>query len=85
MAKLLKSDAKVKVYITGHTDNKGGLDYNLGLSDKRAKAVVAALVSKYGIEAARLTPKGLGPLAPIASNATEDGQAKNRRVEMVLQ
>lgn len=85
MAKLLKSDSKLKVYITGHTDNKGTLDYNLGLSDKRANAVAAALASKYGIDAKRLTPKGLGPLAPLASNASEDGQAKNRRVELVLQ
>ncbi|MFA5120799.1 OmpA family protein [Zavarzinia sp.] len=85
MAKFLTDNPTAKVYVTGHTDNKGGLDYNLALSERRAKAVVAALVSKYGIAPARLTPKGLGPLAPLASNASEDGQAKNRRVEMVLQ
>ena len=71
--------------IIGHTDNKGTLDYNLGLSGRRADAVVKALAAKYGIDAKRLTSRGLGPLAPIASNRSEEGQAKNRRVEMVEQ
>nr|WP_316654566.1 OmpA family protein [uncultured Gellertiella sp.] len=85
MAKALAADPAMKVYITGHTDNKGKLDYNLDLSARRAKAVVAALARRFDVAAARMTPKGLGPLAPIASNATEEGQAKNRRVEMVVQ
>ena len=50
-----------------------------------AAAVVQALASRYGVDPKRLTPRGLGPLAPVASNRTEEGQAKNRRVEMVEQ
>lgn len=84
MAKFLKDNAGVKVFITGHTDNQGKLDYNTGLSQRRADAVVKALVAA-GIPAARMTAKGLGPLAPLASNRAEEGRAKNRRVEMVEQ
>jgi outer membrane protein OmpA-like peptidoglycan-associated protein len=85
MARYLQGNPRTRVYIIGHTDNKGGLDYNVGLSNRRAEAVVRALAGKYRIDAKRLTPRGLGPLAPIASNRSEDGQAKNRRVEMVEQ
>ncbi len=84
MAAYLKNDPAIKVYVVGHTDAKGGLDYNLKLSTQRAKSVAAALINS-GIESARLDAKGLGPLAPLASNKTEDGQAKNRRVELVAQ
>ncbi|HEY6840605.1 MAG TPA: OmpA family protein, partial [Chthoniobacterales bacterium] len=69
----------------GHTDNKGPLDYNLSLSERRANAVVARLSSRYGISADRLVARGLGQLAPVASNDTEEGRSKNRRVEMVQQ
>ncbi|MFG1423498.1 DUF4892 domain-containing protein [Roseixanthobacter liquoris] len=84
MAKFLKENATLKVYVTGHTDNKGTLDYNVTLSNKRADAVAKAL-AKAGIDPKRMTARGLGPLAPLASNRTEDGQAKNRRVELVEQ
>ena len=85
MAKALKSDAKLKVFIIGHTDNQGKLDYNSGLSQKRADAVVKALATKFGIDAKRMTPRGLASLAPVATNRTDEGRAKNRRVEMVEQ
>ena len=85
MALFLKTHADTKVFVTGHTDNKGTLDYNLSLSDRRAKAVVTRLLSRYGISVDRLVPRGLGQLAPLASNDTEEGRAKNRRVEMVQQ
>jgi len=85
MGKFLKANPGTRVYVIGHTDNKGTLDYNLGLSQRRAEAVAKALQSRYGIEAKRLTPRGLGPLAPVASNRSEAGQARNRRVEMVEQ
>jgi outer membrane protein OmpA-like peptidoglycan-associated protein len=85
MAKAMKAEPKMKVYIVGHSDNKGTLDYNLALSQRRAEAVVQALSGSYGIPAARMTAKGAGPLAPLASNKDELGQAKNRRVEMVAQ
>jgi OmpA-OmpF porin, OOP family len=85
MAKALKANPKLKVYIVGHTDNQGKLDYNLGLSQRRAEAVARALTAAHGIPLARLTAKGAGPLAPLASNRDEPGRAKNRRVEMVEQ
>jgi len=85
MAKFLKSNPQIKAFIIGHTDNKGSLDYNVSLSNRRADAVVKALASRHGVEAKRLTPRGLGPLAPVATNRTEDGQSKNRRVELVEQ
>ena len=83
IAKLLKNEPTLNLYIVGHTDNKGSLDYNLNLSQKRAEAVVKELTGNYGIESSRITPKGLGLLAPKASNKTEQGRAKNRRVELV--
>jgi OmpA-OmpF porin, OOP family len=85
MALFLKTHADAKVFVTGHTDNKGTLDYNLSLSDRRAKAVVAKLTSRYGVSAERLQARGLAQLAPLTSNDTEAGRAKNRRVEMVQQ
>lgn len=85
MAKLLKGNATLRVFIVGHTDNQGAFEANLALSQKRAEAVIAALVSKHGIDARRLSAKGAANIAPVASNATEAGRAKNRRVEMVSQ
>jgi OOP family OmpA-OmpF porin len=85
MAKLLKSHPSLKVFIVGHTDNAGSLAHNMDLSRRRAEAVVQALSREYGIAAARLIPEGVGPLAPVASNHSSDGRAKNRRVELVEQ
>ena len=69
--------------MVGHTDNQGGLDYNMDLSRRRAGAVVAALTEQHGIAADRLRPAGVGPLAPAATNDTEEGRSLNRRVELV--
>jgi OOP family OmpA-OmpF porin len=85
IAKFLKQDAAVKLYVVGHTDDVGLYDYNMGLSQRRAAAVVAELTGKHGIPAARLKPAGSGPLSPVAPNETEHGRAKNRRVELVKQ
>lgn len=85
MAKLLLSQPALKVYIVGHTDNQGVLDANLALSQQRALAVSAALTGGYKIDAKRLLAKGVANLAPVAPNAAEDGRARNRRVELVLQ
>jgi outer membrane protein OmpA-like peptidoglycan-associated protein len=85
MARLLTSDKSLKVLIVGHTDNQGTVDGNLALSQRRADAVVAALVSGYAIDAARLRARGVANFAPVATNRTEAGRAKNRRVELVEQ
>ena len=85
IAKLLKADPALKVYVVGHTDNVASLDLNLSLSQARAEAVVQALVKQNGITAARLTGRGVGPLTPVASNDSEEGRARNRRVELVKQ
>lgn len=84
MIAYLEGNPGVLVYVVGHTDNQGKFDYNTKLSSSRAEAVVAALISA-GVNANRLVPKGLGPLAPLASNRVAAGQAKNRRVELVEQ
>jgi outer membrane protein OmpA-like peptidoglycan-associated protein len=83
IAAFLTDNPQLKVLIVGHTDAKGALDYNRDLSLQRAKAVVAALTSDYGIAADRLTAVGVGMAAPVATNRTEEGRAKNRRVELV--
>lgn len=81
-AAALKAAADLKIEVAGHTDNVGAPDANLKLSQERAQAVMAALVER-GVKAERLTAKGYGQTTPIADNRTEDGRAKNRRVELV--
>ena len=83
IAKLLSENPTLKVYIVGHTDMVGDAASNVKLSQARAQSVITALVSKHGIAAARLIAFGNGPYAPVASNKTDDGRAKNRRVELV--
>ena len=85
MAKLLTLNRALKVYIVGHTDNAGTLAANLDLSQRRAEAVAKALASAYKIDPQRLVARGVGSLAPVASNADEAGRARNRRVELVVQ
>jgi outer membrane protein OmpA-like peptidoglycan-associated protein len=85
IAKYVKANPKVGISIVGHTDNKGGPAYNQNLSNLRAQAVAAALASQYGVAADRLTASGAGMSMPLTSNDTEDGRAKNRRVELVKQ
>lgn len=85
ISNLLKQNPKLNLYIVGHTDNVGTLAANMDLSQRRAEAVVQALVSKHGVDAKRLKAQGVGPLCPVASNKTDEGRAKNRRVELVEQ
>jgi outer membrane protein OmpA-like peptidoglycan-associated protein len=85
ITKLLQQEQNLKLYVVGHTDNVGALDYNMKLSQQRAEAVVKELVTKYNVAQGRLAAYGVGPLAPVTSNDTEEGQAKNRRVELVKQ
>lgn len=81
----LLDNPQVSVYVVGHTDNTGGFDHNMRLSQERAAAVAQALRSEYGVAADRLRPVGVGPVTPVVSNGTEEGRARNRRVELVQQ
>jgi OOP family OmpA-OmpF porin len=72
------------ISIVGHTDSSGSLDGNIAISKRRAAAVIERLVADYGAPRARLTPAGMGYLAPIASNLTPEGREANRRVEAVV-
>lgn len=85
IAKLLNADPSLKIFVVGHTDNVGGIDGNIKLSQDRAEAVLQALVRDHGIAPVRLRAYGCGQFAPVASNDTEEGRAKNRRVELVKQ
>jgi OOP family OmpA-OmpF porin len=85
IAKLLNQDPKLNVYVVGHTDNQGSYAHNLELSQKRSDAIVQALTTQFKISPARLIAKGVASLSPIASNDSEAGRAKNRRVELVKQ
>lgn len=80
----LNKNPQTRLYIVGHTDDVGSLDSNLQLSEDRAGAVVSALMNNYGDFGTRLTPLGVGPACPVATNETEEGRIKNRRVEIVL-
>jgi OOP family OmpA-OmpF porin len=82
VVEMLNSNPVLKVSIEGHTDNAGNSGSNQTLSENRAKAVMNAIISK-GIDKTRLLSKGWGQTKPIADNETEEGKAKNRRVEIV--
>lgn len=82
IAEWLKT-GKTKALVVGHTDGNGGFAYNVDLSKRRAEAVVAALTRDHGVPAAMLTAFGNGMAAPVATNRTPEGQARNRRVEVV--
>ncbi len=75
IAKFLRSNVNAKLDVVGHTDNVGSYDSNLDLSRARAAAVVGTLVGEYNINPQRLRASGVGFLAPVASNATEEGDA----------
>jgi OOP family OmpA-OmpF porin len=85
MAKLMAAQKALKVFVVGHTDNVGALDANLALSQKRAEAIVAALAKDYKVDPKRMQARGTANFAPVASNASEAGRARNRRVELVEQ
>ena len=73
----------LRLEIQGHTDNVGAADFNRRLSEARAAVVKQYLVSNFSVAADRLTTSGLGDTKPVADNATEQGRAQNRRVELV--
>lgn len=84
LAAILTEDTSLKVLLVGHSDMSGTLKGNIAVSKARANAVLQALVKEHGIDPARLSAHGVGFLSPRASNATEAGRQKNRRVEAVF-
>jgi OmpA-OmpF porin, OOP family len=85
IAKLLHENPKLNVYVVGHTDNQGSPAHNLDLAQKRSESIVHTLIGDYKINAGRLLAKGVASFAPVATNETEAGRARNRRVELVKQ
>lgn len=83
IAAVLRQDPKLKLLLVGHTDSQGDFGFNRTLSENRAKAIVDQLIAKHGIERARLAYAGVADLAPVASNDTDIGRQRNRRVELV--
>lgn len=83
IAEVLDFYGDAPVEVVGHTDDQGGADYNLDLSQRRADAVFDALVER-GIDAGRMSSDGRGFEEPVAANDTEDGRAQNRRVEVLI-
>lgn len=81
--KFLNKNSNIEIEIVGHTDNQGSDAYNINLSNRRAQAVMQALINK-GISPERMTAKGMGSKTPVESNETEEGRAMNRRVEIVI-
>ncbi len=84
VADFMKANPGTVVTIEGHTDNVGNAAYNKKLSLKRAKSVRQYMINKFGIDGKRIKTAGYGEEAPIASNNTEEGRQKNRRVEAVI-
>ena len=83
IAEVMRENPDLQVAVVGHTDNGGGFQYNLDLSERRARSMVDAIVAN-GVAGDRLAPVGVGPLAPAASNDTAEGRQENRRVEIVV-
>ena len=81
ISKMLKTNTDLKISIEGHTDNVGDEESNIKLSKNRAKSVLMALVDE-GIEESRLKSEGFGQTKPVGDNTTDEGKAKNRRVEL---
>lgn len=83
IGKLLSEHPDLRVFVVGHTDGRGSYEYNLNLSQRRAVRVVESLANDHGIDRSRLQAIGVGMVAPVATNRTEEGRTLNRRVEIV--
>ena len=83
IANYLKENPTVNCWVVGHTDSDGSFELNSKLSLERAEAILLVLQKQYNIAENRLFAEGVGPLAPVASNTTEEGKQLNRRVELV--
>lgn len=84
LAAYLEANPTRRIALVGHTDAEGSLAANISISERRAVSVMDRLVTSYGIAPDRLEAKGIGYLAPIASNQTEQGRMRNRRVEAIV-
>lgn len=84
VAAWLEANPEGTVALVGHTDAAGSLAANIALSERRAEAAAQALIQGYGADQSRIVAKGVGFLAPRATNATDEGRQKNRRVEVVV-
>jgi OOP family OmpA-OmpF porin len=85
IAKMMTDHPTMKIFIVGHTDNKGHMINLMRFSQQRASAVTNSLIDRFDIDVARLFASGIGPMCPITTNETEQGRAKNNRIELVLQ
>ncbi len=85
IADYINANTNKKFYIVGHTDNVGDFESNMTLSEERANSVTTELTTKYSVNADQLKAYGAASLSPVYSNITEEGRAKNRRVEIVEQ
>jgi flagellar motor protein MotB len=83
VVKLMQQNPGIRIEISGHTDSTGNAEYNLKLSDNRAKTVAAYLISA-SIDSSRIVSKGFGMSMPVATNETEEGRAQNRRTELKI-
>lgn len=84
LAAYLAAHPASKVTLVGHTDASGSLSANVALSRKRADSVRRALIDRHGVDPAQVAAEGVGYLAPRATNQTEEGRTRNRRVEVIL-
>ncbi len=84
LADYLLSNPDRKIVLVGHTDAEGALDNNIALSKRRAQSVMQRLIKSFGIPAQQVAAQGVGYLAPLTSNLTDDGRTQNRRVEVIL-
>lgn len=85
ISEYINANKNKKFFIVGHTDNTGDFSSNMALSEERAKTIVNELITKYNVDANQLKAYGVSSLSPVSSNLTEEGRAKNRRVEIVEQ
>ncbi|MBN2415456.1 OmpA family protein [bacterium] len=85
IAEYVNAHSDKKFFIVGHTDNTGDFQANMTLSEERAKSVMTALITTYAVNAGQVSAYGVASLAPAASNLSDEGRAKNRRVEIVEQ
>ena len=85
IAEMLTDHPKMKIYIVSHTDNKGHMINQMRLSQQRSAAIMNSLTDRYGIKVERVFAGGVGPMCPLTTNETEEGRAKNNRLELVLQ